>query len=87
MASMQISQRRIFGFLQKGYCLYLTCFKWPDNGKVLIKSLDRRSENITTVSLLGSNRKLTWTATDKGLSVDLPMKHPSEWLCVKGGLR
>lgn len=63
-------------FTTKGDVLYATVLGWPENGKVLIKSLGSNSayftEPIKNVELIGSNKKLNVERSDHGLFVTLP---------------
>ncbi len=54
--------------------LYAWLMAWPDNNKVLIQSLSTDSGKVNSVSMLGSNEKLKWKQTTKGLEVALPAK-------------
>jgi alpha-L-fucosidase len=60
-------------FTSKGDVLYATFFGWPENRKVVIKSLAKNKyKEITKVELLGSHANLSYTHTDEGLIVELP---------------
>ena len=70
-------------FTTKVDTLYAFVGAWPESGIVLIKSLGTESPQlsgakVTSVSLLGSDGKLTWTQGAQGLSISLPDKPPSE---------
>ena len=65
-----------FRFTTKGSTVYATFFGWPDNRKVLVKSL--AAEKISEVHLLGYNDKLEWTQATDGLAVNLPGKPPCD---------
>ena len=67
-----------FRFTVKGSHLYVTVLKFPENGKVLIKSLaDSKDQNIpefhgiiTDVRVLGSNEDPIWSKNSDGLSIE-----------------
>ncbi len=63
-------------FTTKGNVLYATALGWPDDGKLLVRSLAKPSgrdiNQITSVSLLGSKGKVTWRQTAEGLVATLP---------------
>ncbi len=69
-------------FTQKPGALYAIVLDWPEDRNVLITSLASQSQylrsKIRNISLLGSNKKLSWTQTDKGLQVKLPVTAPSK---------
>ncbi len=73
-------------FTKRGDTLFVTGLKWPDDHSITIKTLASGSnlypEEIAAVTMLGSTEKLKWTRTDKGLSVRLPRKKPSEFAYV-----
>ena len=72
-------------FTTKGNTLYAIALGWPEDGKLLVKSLaSTGSGKITKVSLLGSKQKLSWTRTPQGLEVTLPAQRLSPYTC---GLR
>lgn len=61
-------------FTSKDNTLYAISMKWPENGKILIKSLPSQLEEtaVQSVALLGSSAKLTWKQAAEGLAVQLP---------------
>lgn len=65
-------------FVTKGNSLYAHVLAWPENGKVIIKSLAAGNplyENeIKTVELVGSNEAIKYDRTPEGLIVDLTDK-------------
>jgi len=69
-----------FRFVTKGNKLYAIVMSWPDNGKVLIKSLKENSEynteNIKKVRLLSTDQKLKFKRTNQGLEVYFPQEKP-----------
>lgn len=65
-------------FTAKGNTLYAIALNWSDQG-ITIHSLDKLGigdSNIQEVSLLGSDEKITWKQTDKGLQVSFPKEKP-----------
>ena len=73
-------------FTSKGDVLYVTGLKWPEDGKVTVKTLaqggEHYPEEIASVVMLGSDAKLTWNRDENGLNVELPETHPSEYAYV-----
>lgn len=70
-------------FTTKGPVLYAIAMGWPEDGRLVIRSLAKpENENInhiTNVSLLGYEGKLDWKQTPEGLLVTLPAKKVSEF--------
>ena len=64
-------------FTQTDKNLYVTVLGWPEDGKILIRSLAEGNglypTKIGRVELLGYG-KVSFTRTDKGLVVDIPAK-------------
>jgi alpha-L-fucosidase len=65
-----------FRFTTKANVLYATFFGWPDNSKVLVRSM--AAEKISAVHLLGYNDKLECKQSSDGLAVILPEKPPCD---------
>jgi alpha-L-fucosidase len=63
-------------FTTKGGALYALALGWPDDGKLVVKSLAKPAGKITGVSLLGHPAKLAWQQTDEGLVVTMPDQKP-----------
>jgi alpha-L-fucosidase len=65
-------------FTTKGPVLYAIALGWPDDGRLLIKSLAKPvtgdANQIKTVQLLGYEGTVNWTQTSAGLSVELPSR-------------
>ena len=63
-------------FVTKGKALYATAMGWPENGKLLIKSLAKGSANypkeITRVEWVANKQQLSFERTGDGLVVSLP---------------
>jgi alpha-L-fucosidase len=70
-------------FTTKGRTLYAIALAWPDNGKLVVKSLGTASHlltgPVTSVQLLGSKAKLKWRQGQEALIVDLPPQKPGEY--------
>jgi alpha-L-fucosidase len=73
-----------FRFTAKNKTLYAIALAWPENGKLLVKSLARSSSGasdfsgqIKRVTLLGARGKLQWEQGTDGLTVTLPARAPS----------
>jgi alpha-L-fucosidase len=70
-------------FTTKGDTLYATALAWPDDGKIVIKTLAKGSSHypkeIAQVSLLGADGNLPFTRDDTGLSVTMPEKKPNDF--------
>ncbi len=73
-------------FTTRGATLYAIAMGWPDDGKIIIKSLaktaDANMNAIKTVELLGYDGKLKFTSTTDGLIVELPDKKISVLTCA-----
>ena len=73
-------------FTTKNDVLYVTGLKWPEAGKVTVRTLKKGSEHypeeIASIVMLGSDAKLKWTRDENGLTVELPAEHPSEYAYV-----
>jgi alpha-L-fucosidase len=66
-------------FTTKGDTLFAIALAWPENSKVIVKSLDDSVGKVTNVELLGHDGKLAWEQSAEGLSVDLPTERPTEF--------
>ena len=70
-------------FTTHGATLYAIALGWPEDGKLLVRSLAKPAgadiNHITQVSLLGYDGKLEWQQSADGLSVTLPDKKVSEF--------
>ena len=62
-------------FTQKNDDLYATLLAWP-NDRATIKAL--ANQQISDVTLLGHQGKLSWTVNNGGLHVDIPSEQPCE---------
>lgn len=73
-------------FTTKGKALYAIALGWPENGKLLIKSLAISGKSpagrVQQVRLLGSKAKVTWSQTDQGLLVRVPAEPLSKYTCA-----
>jgi alpha-L-fucosidase len=72
-------------FTTKGKRLYAIALGWPEDGKVVVKSLaktdDASANKIKRVELLGHKGKLKFTQTAGGLIVELPAQKISGLTC------
>jgi alpha-L-fucosidase len=72
-----------FRFTTKGDALYAIALAWPDNGKLVVKSLAATGPELLRsskpVQLLGYKGKLDWKQTEEGLCVQLPPKAPCDY--------
>ena len=70
-------------FTTKGKTLYAIALGWPEDRKLVIRSLARpKGENVNDIAdirLLGSTGKLTWKQTPDGLTVTLPAHEVSPY--------
>jgi alpha-L-fucosidase len=73
-------------FTTKGKTLYAIALGWPDDGKIVIKSLaktgDPAQNKTTKVELLGYSGNLKFTQTQDGLAVELPDVKLSDLTCA-----
>ena len=73
-------------FTTKGDTLYAISLAWPDDGKLLIKSLASNSpyypEQIARIGLLGSAPNLEWSRSPEGVTIKLPSTRPCEYAWV-----
>lgn len=73
-------------FATRGETLYAIALAWPENGRMLIKSLaegsDLYSIPIKRVELLGSEQPISWTRNAEGLLIQLPEQKLWEYACV-----
>ena len=69
-------------FTTQGPTLYAIALGWPEDGKIVIRSLAKPAgqnvNNIAAISLLGSDAKIEWTQTADALVVKLPENKVSE---------
>lgn len=69
-------------FATKGDALYATAMGWPEDGKLVIKSLAKNSKHfpkeIQKVEWLPTKQSLTFERNEKGLIVSLPQKISDE---------
>ncbi len=64
-----------------GNTVYAISLVWPDEGRLLIRSLGKETEKarkIAKVSLLGYSGDLKWEQQDPGLFIELPANKPCE---------
>lgn len=67
-------------FTTKDGQLYAIALGWPDNGKLIIRSLglSKYSTEIKGVSLIGNEGTLEWERSTEGLEISLPAQAPCE---------
>jgi alpha-L-fucosidase len=72
-------------FTTKGATLYAIALGWPEDGKIVIRSLaatgDARVNQVKRVELLGYKGQLKFTQTADGLTAELPAQKISELTC------
>ena len=66
-------------FTAKGKTLYAIALAWPQDGKLVVKSLAGGTPKPRSVSLLGNRGNLKWTQTAEGLVVTMPSNKPREY--------
>ena len=70
-------------FTTKGPVLYAIALGWPADGQIVVRSLAKPAgenvNNVTSVSLLGYDGKISFKQTADGLIVTLPDKKVSEY--------
>ncbi len=68
-------------FVTKGNTLYATALGWPDDGKLVIKTLaeSNYAKPIQRVELLGASGALQFSRDASGLTVSLPPEKPNEY--------
>jgi alpha-L-fucosidase len=73
-------------FTTKGETLYATALAWPEDGKVVIKTLAKGGSHypkeIGQVSLLGADGNLAFSRDETGLTVTMPEKKPNDFAYV-----
>lgn len=69
-----------FRFMRKGDTLNAFAMAWPEDGKLLVRSLANGAGKIREVSLLGYPGKLDWQQTDNGLLAILPSQKPCDFV-------
>ncbi len=72
-------------FTTKGKTLYAIALGWPENARIVIKSLaqsgDPAQNKIKRISLLGYKGSLKFTQTPEALTVELPAQKISDLTC------
>ena len=61
-------------FTAKGDTVYVIGLVWPEDGKVLVRSM--AGHKVKSVCLLGAAQPLSWTLSAEGLTVTLPAVDP-----------
>ena len=67
-------------FTTKGTTLYAIALAWPENGRLLVKSV--ADVPVVSVELLGSKEKLVWKRDAAGLAIQLPAGRPNDYAFV-----
>ena len=65
-------------FTAKNGILYVTALAWPENRKLVVRSLAKGKAMVGRVGLVGHEGKLDWKQTARGLEVKLPETRPCE---------
>lgn len=65
-------------FTTRGETLYAIALGWPEDGRLVIRSLAKAAGPVTSVSLVGHDGVIGWNQTEAGLEVKLPAKRPTE---------
>ena len=72
-------------FTQNGKNLYAICMDWPGD-QIVVRTLGSNGKlypnDIKSITLLGSNAKLNWKQTEKGLIVKFPTEKPCDFAYV-----
>jgi alpha-L-fucosidase len=67
-------------FTTKGATLYAIALAWPENGRLVVRSLARNGPHapsaVRAVDVLGSAERPRWAWDEGGLAVDLPARPP-----------
>jgi alpha-L-fucosidase len=70
-------------FTTQGATLYATALGWPEDGRLVIRSLAKPAgesgNNLAEISLLGYSGKLEWNQTPEALIVAMPARKVSEF--------
>jgi alpha-L-fucosidase len=73
-------------FTTKGDSLYAIALAWPEDRRLVIRSLASDSPHyrgaIARIGLLGSESNLTWSRSAEGVTVNLPEKPPCDYAYV-----
>ena len=65
-------------FTTKDGALYAIALGWPEDNRLVVRSLASAAGKITDIALLGHAGKLDWQQTDEGLVVKLPAQKPCD---------
>jgi len=69
-------------FTTRGSTLYAIALGWPENGRLLVRSLATPAGKVTAVGLLGHEGTVAWQQTDEGLVVTVPAQPISRYTCA-----
>jgi len=67
-------------FTTKTDTLYAIALAWPDNGRLVVKSL--ADVPVKSVELLGAHQRLVWKRDASGLTAELPTERPGDYAFV-----
>ena len=67
-------------FTTKDGVLYALALGWPEDGRLVVKSLATPAGKVSSVALLGHAGNLEWKQTDEGLVITMPEKKPCEYV-------
>ena len=65
-------------FTTRGRNLYALALGWPEDGRLVVKSLAKSAGQVRKVSLLGHRGRLAWEQTGAGLVVTMPEQRPCD---------
>ncbi|WP_214226141.1 alpha-L-fucosidase [Pedobacter sp. B4-66] len=65
-------------FVKKGSILYASLLGWPEDRKVLIRSLNTTAGKVEKISLLGHQGAIAFKQNTEGLTIDLPQQAPGK---------
>jgi len=75
-----------FRFTTKGDALYAIALGWPEDRRLVIKSLASNTPHyrgeIARIGLLGSESNLVWSRNADGVTINLPEKRPCDYAQV-----
>jgi len=65
-----------FWFTSKDNNVYVTCLKWPETSKIIVKSIAKVKNKVQSVEMLGNKETILWKTGLDGLNVTLPSGKP-----------
>ena len=69
-------------FTTRDGALYAVALGWPEDGKVVVRSLAAPAGKVRSISLLGHDGKVEWSQTDEALVVTVPVQPVSTYTCA-----